>query len=104
MPRLIEHDAFTGLTEIYHKTDKGFAIQTRQDCSKILESNKIKRANDSGNWKGDWHEIAAIPHIVIMQWHKELGDDPLAKRNRKWFINKLKDFEYSKLRTKGGRL
>lgn len=103
--RLLEYDPVTGLTEYFHKTEKGFAIETVQDVEGVIEHNKKALNNDNGHYRhGNFHPVAAIPHIVIEQWRKELGDDPLAKRNRKWLIAKLNDSDNKFLRLKGGRL
>lgn len=102
--RLIEHDSFTGITEYFHSTDDGFKIETVQDVQPILEANKRIMNDSSSDWKGDWHHIASVPLILVHQWSKELGSDILSKENRKAFIAKLSDYNYSKLRTKGGKL
>lgn len=103
--RFLDYDPNTGLKEIYHKTDKGFAIQTIQDVKPILERNKQLMNDDSGHYRnGNYHHVASIPLVVVEQWRKELGDDPMAKHNRKWLIAKLNDSENKFMRTKGGKL
>lgn len=107
MKKILDVDPVTGLTEIFHKdpgSDK-FTIQTVQNVGPVLEHNKKLLNNDTGNYRnGNFHHIASVPHVVIEQWRKELGDDPLAKRNRKWFIAKLNDRDNKFMRTKGGTL
>ena len=103
--RLFDYDPYSGVTEYFHKTENGFAIQTVQDVQPVLERNKALLNNDSGHYRdGNYHHVASIPIVVIEQWRKELGDDPMAKHNRKWLIAKLNDPDNKFMRTKGGRL
>jgi hypothetical protein len=103
--KLLDYDPLSGVSEYYHKTDKGFAIQTVQDVEPVLDRNKRLMNEDSGHYRdGNYHHVASIPIVVLEQWRKELGDDPLAKHNRKWLIAKLNDRENMFMRTKGGTL
>lgn len=105
MKRILDHDSHTGITEVFHTTANGFGIQAVQDVKPILERNKQLMANDSGNYRnGNYHHVASIPLIVVEQWRKELGDDPMAKHNRKWLMRKLNDPDNKFMRTKGGTL
>lgn len=105
MPRLLDYDPLSGVKEVFHKTDKGFTIQTIQDVEPILNRNKQMLNSDSGNYRnGNYHPVAAIPKVVVEAWWKELGDNPFAKHNRKWLIAKLNDPDNKFLRLKGGTL
>ena len=105
MKRILDYDPITGITETYHKTEKGFAIQKTQDVESVLKHNKQMLNEDNGHYRdGNYHPVAAIPLVVIEQWWKELGDDPMAKHNRKWLIAKLNLSENKFLRLKGGTL
>lgn len=105
MKRLLDYDAETGVREIYHKTDKGFAIQMTQDVAPILEQNKRIRTGQPNNWKGDMHHIASIPLVVAQMWRDELGgQDPFSKEMRPWLIKRLSDPNWASLRTKEGNL
>lgn len=105
MKRILDHDAYTGLTQIYHgNSDGSFAIQTVQDITPFLSNNKEDRSAASSGWKGEMHEVASIPPIVWHTWWKELGSDPGARHNRPWLIAKLNSKEFLGLRTKEGRL
>ena len=98
------------LQEIYHKDahDDKFHVQLVQDVSQYLKVNDAQR-NDTergtrwGN-QSAFHKVASIPEVVIAQWWKELGSNPLSKENRGWLIAKLNSNEYKKLRTREGRL
>jgi len=105
MKRILDHDAHTGLTQVYHGNNDGtFTIQTRQDVDPFLDENAQARSLASGGWKGEMHEVASIPPIVWHMWWKELGDDPGARRNRTWLAAKLNSKEFLKLRTKEGKM
>lgn len=88
----------------YHEEDGKSVVQTHQDLTGYIERNKRLSNEASENWKGDMHLVADIPLSVIAIWRRELGDNPLAKRNRKWLFKKLNDPEFSLLRTKRGRI
>lgn len=97
-------DSVDGIST-YFKSDGGKNyIRRVSDVQANLDKNAQEKSNSSSGWKGDWHKVASIPLIVIEQWQKELGEDPLAKRNRKWLIAKLNNSDFGKLRTKEGRL
>lgn len=108
MKKLIDYDPVTGIKEVFHKDASNpnkFYIETVQDVSSVIEHNKRLISEDSGNYRhGNFHHVATIPHVVIERWRKELGDDPMAKRNRKWLLAKLNDRDNQFMRTKGGRL
>lgn len=106
MPKILDYDPVTGVQEIFHKTDDGFAIQTVQNVENVLNNNKRALNEDSGNYRGaNYHHVAAIPIVVAQKWRKELnGDDPFAAHNRKWLISKLNDPDNKFMRTKGGTL
>ena len=96
------------VSEVHHysQADDQTIIQTVQNVSPYLDRNAEERNQKGGgeNWKGDFHKVASIPLVVIEQWTKELGDNPLSKRNRKWLVAKLNSNEFLKLRTKEGRI
>ena len=102
-------DAQTGIIEKYSKDDNGkIKVYQTQDVQPFLEHNKrFEDANQKG-FKGDWHRMASIPPIVIVQWTEELkakgADDPnpLAAQNREFLKRKLNSPEWNKLRTKQG--
>ncbi len=105
MKKILDYDEHTGLTTIYHGNHDGtFSLQTCQDVSGFLKQNKEASNNNSSGWKGEMHEVASIPPIVWNQWWKEFGGNPMAKENRKRLIAKLNNTDFSKLRTKEGRL
>ena len=104
MGKLIESDG--DVHEIYHKDESNgkFHVELVQDVEKYLNANKTEINDESSNWKGDFHKVASIPEVVIAQWWKELGSNPLSKENKNWFIAKLNSSEFKSFRTKSGRV
>ncbi len=86
-----------------HSTGESY-IGTSQNINPYLEQNQAEMKLDTGNWKGDMHKVASIPLALVEQWNVELGDNCLKTEHRPWFMAKIKDRDYSKLRTKGGNL
>jgi hypothetical protein len=97
-------DSYGGKTEIFHKDGDKFHIQIVQDVAPYLRQNAQSRGMQKQGWKGDLHEVAAIPAVVIEQWNKELGDNCLKTKHRKFLVAKLNSNEFRDLRTKEGRL
>lgn len=110
---LLDNDTWSGVKETYakdHNTGK-FAVKREQDVSGILSANTAEQnAVGNGTWKGDMHKVASIPWVIAEEWQKELkalgrsNTSPFANENRAFLIGKLNDYNYSKLRTKTGRL
>lgn len=94
------------ITEIFHHDEASgkSTIQITQDVEPYLEANKQKLSESSTNWKGEMHHVARIPMVIIEQWNAELGANCLKKEYRPWFMAKLNDIKYSKLRVKAGKL
>lgn len=103
---LFDYDPFTGIREDFHTEEGKIVISKAQDVESMLDHNQIDRNNDSG-WKGDMHKVASIPLIVCEQWIEELkalGRNPnlFHESNKLWFVSKLNNSDWGKLRTKEG--
>lgn len=70
--RLIEHDAFTGVSTFheYDPSSDTTYIQHVQDVEGILKHNK-RLANDSSykrkGIKEDWYHFASVPNVVVLE-------------------------------------
>jgi hypothetical protein len=102
-------DEQTDIIERYSKDDNGkIQVYQTQDVRPFLAHNKLAQEANQGGFKGDWHRMASIPPIVIVQWTEELkakGADcvnPLDAQNRKFLLGKLNSPDWVKLRTKQG--
>ena len=79
-------------------------IQTIQDVDPYLKAIENKKKEAITGWKGDLHHVATVPLVLIEQWNQEFKCNILDKKNRHLLMLKLNDRNYSKLRTKEGRL
>ena len=89
-------DEQTDIIEKYSKDADGkIKVYQTQDVKPFLEHNKTHMDAGQGGFKGDWHRMASIPPIVIVQWTEELkakGADfvnPLAVKNSKFLLGRL---------------
>jgi len=104
-----DYDPNTGITEHFHKEGNKITIHKTADISKELKANRQDVTQAKSGWKGAFHKVASIPLIMIEMWTEELKaqgkePNPLATCNRDFLISKLNNRDFSKLRTKEGRL
>lgn len=108
--KLLDVDRFTGITEHFHQDGNKITIHKTGDAGVRFEQNNIEKLNAKSGWKESFHKVATIEPILIDRWRMELelkgADDtnPLSKNNRVFLMAKLNNRDYSKLRTKEGRL
>lgn len=108
--RLLDKDDYTGITEHVSIHDGKIHTKTTQNISDVIDLNTVNRSENGEGWKGDMHHVARIPMIVVESWRNELkakgahDTNPLSANNKKYFISKLNDFNYSRLRTKTGKI
>lgn len=101
MSRIFDESPELGITRYWHydeSTDTA-VIETRQDVTDVVESNKSAFNSAETGWKGDMHKVASIPLNVYFDL-KEKGilDDQNALRA--W----LNDPDNRYFRTKPGRV
>ncbi len=108
--RLLDTDKFTGITEHVDIKNGRVHVKTSQNIDSVIDLNADNRNNAGTGWKGDMHHVARIPMVVVEQWRNELkisgahDTNPMSANNKKFFIAKLNDYNYSRLRTKAGRI
>ena len=102
-------DEQTDILEHYSKNADGkIQVYQTQDVAPFIEHNKQYMDANKKGFQGEWHRMASIPPIVIVQWTEELKKmgadciDPIDKKNRKFLLGKLNDPAWNKLRTKQG--
>jgi hypothetical protein len=112
MGKIVDYDPHTGITETFVKdasTGK-ISINQAQDFSLITKLNTEQRNNAQRGFKGEWHKVASIPLVMVEMWRNEMkaqghsNPDPLAKENKIWLMAKLNSRDFTKLRTKEGRI
>ena len=108
MPRLLDHDEESGVSQYFHYdpiTDT-VAIEYRQDVGDELDASKTLQNDDEYTRKGFkdgmWH-YAHIPDVVQMAWLSEYGmkNFPLKPENKKLLFRLLNDPKWSYLKTTG---
>lgn len=91
-------------TSHYDEDSDRLVIKKTQDAKPYLDQIQKERSDQVEGWKGDLHKVATVPLVLVEEWCKEFGCNILAKENRHLLMLKLNDSQYSKLRTKEGRI
>jgi len=110
--RFLDIDNHTGVIETFQQYGGKNIIRKRQDTDAIFSANtqEINSHASGNNWQGDMHKVASIPLIVVDMWREELkakglsNCNPLHNDNKTFLIAKINSSEWSKLRTKQGRI
>lgn len=99
MKKILDHDAETGITEIFHGSADGetYTIETIQDTSKILDANKAAQ-NESFNRRSEFWHAATIPSIVQLEWLTKYGVDMHNKNHEKAWKRLLNSSDYIHLK------
>jgi hypothetical protein len=99
--RLLDFDPQTGKTAWMKIEDDGaLKVRTVMPVDDLLEENAALRSMDSGDWTGDMHLVSRMP---IHMWQRLVA--PAVQQDDKKFVSKiLNDPDYSKFRTKAGRV
>ncbi len=97
--RLLDFDSETGIRTYHHydeATNKA-AIETVQDVSPILETNKEQQTQGFDKRSDLWH-AATIPAVVQLEWMTKYGVDLYNKDHFPAVKRLLNSSEYSHLR------
>ena len=90
---------------LHFDSDTGKSIiQTTQDVDPYLKVIEDQKKEAITGWKGDLHHVATVPLVLVETWNQEFKCNILEKKNRHLLMLKLNDRNYSKLRTKEGRI
>ena len=107
MKRLLDHNALTGLTEIFHydeQTDTS-SIEVVQDVSAAMDAALALRNDPNYSKDGikqDWWHLAYIPEVIILKMKFEDGVD-VYDRNDWKAVGRLLDSKYSNFKTTSGK-
>lgn len=110
---ILDVDNWAGTVETFRRDKMTGKIEVKkiQDVDPIFSANKDEmNAIGNNTWKGDMHKVASIPWVIAEAWQNELKamgaphTSPFHGSNRPFLIAKLNDYNYSKLRTKSGRV
>jgi hypothetical protein len=103
--RLLSFDPVTGKTdwmklegdvEGHHQ----LKVRTVMPADEILALAAAERQMDTGDWTGDMYRVSTMPTHL---WHRLLGE-PTRQDDQKYISKVLNDPDYSKFRTKAGRV
>lgn len=99
--KILSHDSMTGITKYWKDNGDGtYTIETDQDMTGIIESNKKQHnATDKHTKHGEWSKVASIPMTVYYDLKKKgIVDDP--KAFQRW----LNDPDNKYFRTRVGKV
>lgn len=102
--RIIDYDPLTGesVTFKYNHGDDSFTIGHVQDCSHLIEHNKLLAADTEYTKRGikeSWLKYASIPNVVYMNWKQQLGVDLFNRDHMPKVMQLLNSPEYKFLKT-----
>lgn len=105
-PLLIQAQPELKKVSTFHDlNDDRFAVHTEFDVEPVIDENERVRNAQPDGWKGSWHLVASIPMPVwqlLKDTWRALG---LSKQEQQEALKRfLNDPDYSKWRTKRGRL
>lgn len=78
-------------------------IETEQDVSSILRSNKASYNQHHGAW-GDGDRVARIPQVVLDRYRQKTGIDLMKPENEAHLRRFLNDPDNRFMRTRPGRV
>ena len=102
--RILDYDPFSGITTTfdYIESEDRTVIGREQDCSLILEANKVLQ-NEDEVWKRgvkqSWAHYCQVPNIIIEKWKKDHGVDFFNKDHEKAWLKLVNQPEYRYLKT-----
>jgi hypothetical protein len=102
----MRHLSFTdGKQSNFHDVDGGYVIETKQDITGILESNKAQfnAIDERAKW-GEWTKIASLPNVVIDDLNKQGIMRGFAVLDEKRFRIFLNDPDNRFFRTRPGQV
>jgi len=110
--RILDFNKQSGVIETFQQHEGKNIIRKHQNTDAILKANsaELNGFASGNNWQGDMHKVASIPLIIVDMWREELkakgvsNPNPLHNDNKTFLIAKINSSEWSKLRTKQGRV
>jgi hypothetical protein len=89
----------------FHDVDGGYVIETKQDITGIIESNKAQfnAIDEKAKW-GEWTKVASIPNVVVDELNKQGIMRGFAVLDEKRFRIFLNDPDNRFFRTRPGQV
>jgi hypothetical protein len=88
----------------YDPVEDRMTIERVQDIEPILEKNKRSFNDAPINWKGEFHHVGSIPHVIIEKYKNDTGIDLLRPEYRGELLKFLDRPENRMFRTRPGKL
>jgi hypothetical protein len=99
-PNWIEWDAEKQCRRSYYEISDGvIAIKTEYFVDDLIDANAEARANAPSGW-GEMTRVAAIPMNIYQRFVRPALD----QRDDRWLAKFINDGDYSKFRTRDGRV
>jgi hypothetical protein len=99
--RFFDYNPITKETEYFYSDADGenFTIETVQDVTEIAKYNKELYKENSGRWKGDFHQVASIPNVIYWElWRQGIVQDE--EKFKEW----MNDPDNRVFRTRDGKI
>jgi hypothetical protein len=89
----------------FHDVDGGYVIETKQDITGILESNKAQfnAIDEKAKW-GEWTKVASLPNVVVDELNKQGIMRGFAVLDEKRFRSFLNNPDNRFFRTRPGQV
>jgi hypothetical protein len=89
----------------FHDVDGGYVIETKQDITGILESNKAQfnAIDEKAKW-GEWTKVASLPNVVVDDLNKQGIMRGFAVLDEKRFRSFLNNPDNRFFRTRPGQV
>lgn len=92
-----------GIKKVWHDLhDGGWAYETVQDCTPILDANKEVQ-NHGVAQRGDWRMSHRIPLILFLKWRQDYGIDYWDPNHAKAVERLLDSSDWQYLRVDGNK-
>lgn len=88
-------------TWVKHEPDGSMTFRMDQHVDALLSRNAEQRSIARSDWKGDWHHVASVPMSML---YGGVFSEASKAGDMDYITRRLNDSEYSKLRTKDGRI
>lgn len=90
---------------VYDETDDRIIMNTVQDCTNILEENKLKRLTDDGYTKDrTMKRVATVPLVIVEKIINDEGWNMMDPNNSDRLLQFLDKPEWSYLKTADGKV
>ena len=89
----------------FHDVDGGYVIETKQDITGIIESNKAQfnAIDEKAKW-GEWTKVASLPNVVVDDLNKQGIMRGFAVLDEKRFRSFLNNPDNRFFRTRPGQV